>query len=71
MTDDYLPFRVLRSNVDDELLARAINMVIAKGAYSAAAQMYPDDKIELRQGARVSKKANRNGPASHPTRSDR
>jgi hypothetical protein len=32
-------------------LSRAYGMVIAKGAYTAAAQMYPDDKIELRQGA--------------------
>ena len=36
---------------------RAINLVIAKGAYSAAAQMYPDDKIELRHGARVVEKS--------------
>jgi len=57
MNDDDLPFKVVRSNGSDELLARATNMVIAKGAYSAAAQMYPDDKIELRQGARVIEKS--------------
>jgi hypothetical protein len=52
MTDD-LPFRVVRSNSDDETLARCTNLPIAEAAYRAAARMYPEDLIELRQGARV------------------
>jgi len=57
MSDEDLPFNIVRSNGSDEILARATNMVIAKGAYSAAAGMYPDDRIELRQGARVIEKS--------------
>jgi hypothetical protein len=30
---------------------------IARGAYQAAAKMYPDDLIELRQGARIVEKS--------------
>jgi hypothetical protein len=56
MTDD-LPFRVVRSNSHDELLAQAATLKIAQAAYRAAARMYPDELIELRQGARVIEKS--------------
>jgi hypothetical protein len=48
---------VVRSNSYDELLAQAVNLLIARGAYQAAAKMYPEDLIELRQGARVIEKS--------------
>jgi hypothetical protein len=50
---DELPFKVVRSNGTDEVLARAMNLLIARGAYREAARMYPDELIELRQGARI------------------
>jgi hypothetical protein len=34
-----------------------MNLLIARGAYREAARMYPEDLIELRQGARVIEKA--------------
>jgi len=34
-------------------MARAANLLIARGAYAVAAMMYPEDQIELRQGARI------------------
>jgi hypothetical protein len=52
MSED-LPFSVVRSNSTDEVLARAINLPIALGAYHVAVRLYPEDLIELRQGARV------------------
>jgi hypothetical protein len=42
MSDDLL-FKVVRSNSHDELLAQAINLLIARGAYRAAVRMYPED----------------------------
>jgi hypothetical protein len=53
MMGEDLPFKVVRSNGHDEVLARAMNLLIARGAYREAARMYPDEMIELRQGARV------------------
>jgi hypothetical protein len=52
---DELPFKVVRVNAPGHLeeLARAINVSIARGAYDKARRMYPNDHIELRQGARV------------------
>jgi hypothetical protein len=50
---DELPFKVVRSNGHDEQLAQAVDLIIALGAYRAAAEMYPEDLIELRAGARV------------------
>jgi hypothetical protein len=46
MIDD-LPFKVVRSNSHHELLAQAVDFIIALGAYRAAAEMYPEDLIEL------------------------
>jgi hypothetical protein len=48
-----LPFRVVRSNSHHETLARGTYLTIAQAAYRAAARMYPDELIELRQGAHV------------------
>jgi hypothetical protein len=39
------------SNGHDEVLARAMNLPIARAAYREAARLYPEDLIELRQGA--------------------
>jgi hypothetical protein len=36
-----LPFKVVSSNGTDEVLARAVNMLIARGAYREAARIYP------------------------------
>jgi hypothetical protein len=41
----------------DDVLARATNLLIARGVYQAAAKMYPDELIEQRQGARVIEKS--------------
>jgi hypothetical protein len=54
---DELPFKVVRSNGIDDVLAGAMNLLIARGAYREAARMYPDELIELRQGARVIEKS--------------
>jgi len=40
------------------VLARAINLLVARGSYREATRIYPEDLIELRQGARDS-------PVSH------
>jgi hypothetical protein len=56
MNED-LPFKVVRGNGTDEVLARAMNLLIARGAYREAARIYPDDLIELRQGARLIEKS--------------
>jgi hypothetical protein len=39
MTDE-LPFKVVRSNGTDEVLARAVNLLIARGAYREAASRH-------------------------------
>jgi hypothetical protein len=41
----------------EDVLARATNQLIARGVYQVAAKMYPDELIELRQGARVIEKS--------------
>jgi hypothetical protein len=37
----------------DEVLARAVNLIIGKAAYETAKRMYPRDVLEYRNGAQV------------------
>ena len=54
MSDEDLTFKVVKDlGAHDEVLARAANLPIARGAFDAAVKMYPGETIELRQGARV------------------
>jgi len=54
MSED-LPFKVVRVDAHDqfEVLAAAINVSMARGAYDKAVRMYPNDNIQLRQAALV------------------
>jgi hypothetical protein len=45
-----LPFKVVRSNGADEVLARAMNLLIARGAYREAVRACPDELIESPPG---------------------
>jgi hypothetical protein len=47
------PFKVVRTNGGDEVLARAANLVIGRAAFERAKRMYPRDLIEYRRGAQV------------------
>jgi hypothetical protein len=49
---------VVRSNGTDDVLTRAMNLLIARGAYHVAARLYPDELVELRQGARGIERSN-------------
>jgi hypothetical protein len=45
-----LPFRV---NSEDEVIARANNLIVGRAAYETAARLYPRDTIQYRDGARI------------------
>jgi len=47
------PFKVVRTNGSDEVLARASNLLIGRAAFETARRMYPRDLIEYRRGAQV------------------
>jgi hypothetical protein len=47
------PFKVVRTNGEDEVLARAANLLIGRAAFETARRMYPRDLIEYRRGAQV------------------
>jgi len=59
MNDD-LPFKVVRTNSHDEVLARSINLLIGRAAYETAVRMYPDYLVEYRHGAQVLARSNEN-----------
>ena len=58
---DELPFKVVRTNSHDEVLARAANLLVGRAAYETARRMYPTDQIEYRKGAQIIERASRLG----------
>jgi hypothetical protein len=50
---DELPFKVVRTNGSDEVLARSVNLLLGRAAFETATRMYPKDVLEYRKGAQV------------------
>ena len=50
---DELPFKVVRTNSHDEVIARAADLIVGRAAYEAAVRLYPKDTIHYRHGTRV------------------
>jgi len=53
MLEEDLPFKVVRTNSHDEVIARAANLVVGRAAYETARRLYPRDHIPYRNGAQV------------------
>ena len=51
MHPEDLPFRVIRVNSEDEVIARANNLIVGRAAYEAAVRLYSWDTIQHRDGA--------------------
>jgi hypothetical protein len=47
------PYKAVRTNGSDEVLAQASNLLIGKAAFETARRIYPKDLIEYRRGAQV------------------
>ena len=43
----------IRINSEDEVLARANNLIVGRAAYETAVRLYPNDLIHYRHGARI------------------
>ena len=50
MPDEELPFKIVRTNGRDEVLARSINLLLGRAAFETAKRLYPNDLIEYRKG---------------------
>ena len=59
--DDDLPFKVVRTNSHDEVIARAANLLVGRAAYETARRMYPKDRIDYREGAHVIERSDESG----------
>lgn len=51
--DDPLPFKVVRTNSHDEVIARANSLLVGRAAYETARRLYPSDRVDYRDGARI------------------
>lgn len=45
MHPENLPFRVIRINSEDEVIARANNPIVGRAVYETAVRLYPKDTI--------------------------
>jgi hypothetical protein len=50
---DDLRFKVVRTNGHDEVVARAVNLIIGRAAYETARRLYPNERVDYRDGARI------------------
>ncbi len=48
MLPEDLPFRVIRVNSEDEVIARANNLLVGRAAYETAVRLYPRDTVQYR-----------------------
>jgi hypothetical protein len=55
MTDDDndVRFKVVRTNGHGEVVAGGANLLIGRTAYETARRLYPNDRVDSRDGARV------------------
>jgi hypothetical protein len=53
MYEEELPFKVVRTNGHDEVLARAANLLMGRAAYETAVRLFPNDLIHYRNGAQI------------------
>jgi hypothetical protein len=53
MATEDCAFKVVRTNGSDEVLARAINLVIGRAGFKTAKPLYPRDQLEYRHGAQI------------------
>jgi hypothetical protein len=53
MHPENLPFRVIRVSSEDEVIARANNLIVGRAAYETAVRLYPRDTIQYRDGASI------------------
>jgi hypothetical protein len=61
MPDEEFPFKVVRTNGHDEVLAPSINLLMARAAFETAKRLYPKDAIEYRKGAQVLDRSGEDG----------
>ena len=50
MIPEDLAFRVIRVNSEDEVIARANNLLVGRAAYETAVGLYPRDLTQYRDG---------------------
>jgi hypothetical protein len=53
LEDDDLHFKVVNTNSHDEVVARAINLFVGRAAYETACRLYPNERVDYRDGARI------------------
>lgn len=61
MLDEDLPFKVVRTNFRDEILARTANLLMGRAAYETAIRLFPQDAIQFRNGAQIIARYDRSG----------
>jgi hypothetical protein len=60
---DELPFKIVRMHGPrDEVIARVENFLICKAAFEKALFVYPNEHLEMRQGARIILKSKEEPP---------
>jgi hypothetical protein len=61
--DDDLRFKVVRTNGHEEIVARANNLLVGRAAFETARRLYPNERVDYRDGARIIAHSDPQGPS--------
>jgi hypothetical protein len=50
---DSLPFKVVRTNGHEEIVARTNNLLVGRAAFETACRLYPNERVDYRDGTRI------------------
>jgi hypothetical protein len=53
MLDSYLRFKVVRTKGREEIVARTNNLLVGRAAFETARRLYPNERVDYRDGARI------------------
>jgi hypothetical protein len=65
MFDD-LPFKVIRINSRDEVIALCSHPMVGSAAYEIARQLYPKDRIQYSNGTQIIAESDRAADSKNP-----
>jgi hypothetical protein len=60
MSAEDCPFKVVRTNGSDEVLASESNLLIGRAVFETAKLLFPRDQLEYRHGAQVIERSEEN-----------
>jgi hypothetical protein len=70
--DDLLSLKIVKTSSEEEVIAQANDLLVGRAAYETARRLYPNERIDYRNGACIVVRSDRStleGNDNHPRQS--